>query len=206
MIIAIINESGRLDVFNSATGKIVSGAIAAGLENQPALPDRRLDIILGLLEDLMERVEKMSQVQDTVAAEVATLKSNMVDLHAGISGIQSRLDAALAAAAASTDPTVLADLHGVNTDLQSVITALAPSVTGATGVTDQTGGAPSVAGAAASAEGPASAAQPAVEQAPAAPAAADPVVFDASNSAPNAPGGRNSSQLANFDPAVAETP
>lgn len=189
MIIAIV-DGGRLDVFNSETGKIVSGTVDEHQGYHPAEPDRRTDIVLGLLRNLIEKVDNMADVQDTVAAEVATLKASMVDLHTGVSGIQARLEAALAGAGgSSTDPTVLADLHGINDDLKTVVAALAPpappapdpsaGATGATGATD-----------------PATAPQPVVSA---------PVVFDPSNTAPNAPGGRNSSQLPNFDPSVAET-
>lgn len=185
MIIAVINESGHLHVFNSATGKIASGAVDAHRERQPVEPDRRLDIALGLLHDLIEKVDNMSQTQDTIRLEVDVLKVSMVELHTGITGIQSRLDTALAAAAGSTDPTVLADLHSVNDDLKTVVAALAPPAPPAQ--PDQ----PAV-----------QADQPAAQETP---AAADAPVFNSADPTPNSDGGRNSSQLPNFDPAKPET-
>lgn len=185
MLLAIVDH-GVLQVFNSDTGKIIAGAIEA---YRPAEPDRRTDIAIGLLNRILEKVDNMSQTQDTIAAEVAALKSNMGDLHTAVSGIQARLEAAIAAAGGSTDPSVLSDLAGVNADLKSVVGSLSSSAAAP---------APASTG---PATDPASAPQPVVAE----PAPATAVVFDASNTAPNAPGGRNSSQLPNFDSSVPET-
>lgn len=68
----------------------------------------------------------MSGTQDTLAAEVAALKGNMTSLHAGVSDIQSRLTAAIAAAGTGVDPAALADLHAINDDLAGLVAGLAP--------------------------------------------------------------------------------
>lgn len=87
------------------------------------LPLIRADIC-----SLTTKVHTMSETQDTLAAEVATLKTNMALLHTGVADIQTRLTSALAAAAnAGADPAALSDLHGINTDLASVVAALAPA-------------------------------------------------------------------------------
>jgi hypothetical protein len=87
--------------------------------------DPRFDRALELLREIQQELHTMSETQDTLAAEVATLKSNMAGLHTGISDIQTRLAAALASGGG--DPAVLADLHAINSDLEAVVAALAPA-------------------------------------------------------------------------------
>lgn len=95
------------------------------MEEHSSAPDRRMGEIIGLLEIINRRMQHMSDTQDTIAAEVATLKDNMTKLHAGVTDIQARLAAALAGD--TSDPQVVSDLHGINNDLASVIAAMAPA-------------------------------------------------------------------------------
>lgn len=186
MIIAIIGNDGHVDVFNSATGKIVSGAVASAFERQLTQPDRRLDLVIGLLETLIEKVDQMSQSQDALRTEVADLKTNMTDLHTVLSAISARQEAALAAAAGgTTDPAILSDLHGVNTDLKSVIAGLRPAD-------------------ASSAPQPVEN-QPTSDQSDTGAAVVSKPEFNAGDTTPNTPGGRNTSGLPGFDPNQPET-
>lgn len=177
------------------------GAHPSAIASHAAPPrERRLKKIFRLLTLLLEKVTNMADDQKKLADEVSDLKSNMKDLHTVFSGIQARLDTGLANAGSSgaVDPAILTDLHAVNGDLRSVIDGLGRSV-GVTSVDDPVTGAAPVDQAPAIDLG--SAPQPVVQPVSSGVAAQ----FDSSNQAPNAPGGRNSSQLPNFDPSVPET-
>ena len=86
----------------------------------------RLDEIVFLLRTLNEKVDTMSATTSTTAQEVATLQTNMTALHGAVTDIQSRLAAALANPAGTDNPAVTAELHAINTDLEGVVTSMAP--------------------------------------------------------------------------------
>ncbi len=102
------------------------------LPNAVFVPDPTVDLlgfaqILAAIADLATELRAMSDTQDTIAAEIATLKSNMTGLHTAVQEIQARLTTALAAAAnAGTDPAALSDLHAINADLAGIVTGLSP--------------------------------------------------------------------------------
>ena len=89
--------------------------------------DPRLDQIVAGIASIQQEITRMSETQDTIANEVATMKTNMANLHSGVTDIQARLAAAIAAGTGNTDPAVLADLTAINADLVGVVAALAPS-------------------------------------------------------------------------------
>jgi hypothetical protein len=82
--------------------------------------DPRIDILITLAQRIFEMGTSISQ-------EVATLGTNMSNLHNAVTDIQKRLSDALSNPGGTGDPAVAAELHAINTDLEGVVTSMKPT-------------------------------------------------------------------------------
>lgn len=89
-----------------------------------AAPDPRIDELIRLNLALSQTLENFIVVNED---EIMELKGHVLEIRTGISGIQARLDAALASSSAggTVDPAQSAEIHAVNADLKAIVSAMA---------------------------------------------------------------------------------